>query len=903
VRDRELKRWKTLVRERAKAEWRELSLEVVDELACHLADLHASALAGGASEADADRLAADVLRSASFLELSKRPRARRVPVGYLHDVRLAFRQLLATPVVTVVAILSLALGIGANTAIFTLVDSLVLRALPVKEPRRLAIVTDTANRSATTYRIWSEIERRHLFDGAFAWSEMRFNLAERGETEFVHGIWTSAGIFDTLGVTPILGRGFTAADDRRGGGPDGPVAVISYAFWQQRFGAAADAIGRRLTLERIPFTVIGVMPPEFFGPEVGRRYDVAIPIGTEPLVRGKESALDEPWWWWLTVMVRLKPEQSLESATASMRAAQPLIRAATLPAGAPADALESYLKEAYVVESAATGNSDLRRAYQRPLVTILIVVSLVLLIACANIANLLLARAAARRHEMSVRLALGASRWRLARQLLTESLVLASIGAVGGLVVARWGSVLLVQAISTRTNTVFLALPLDWRVLGFTGGVTIATALLFGLAPAFRTSNVQPIDAIKEGGRGASGDRRVSVAAGLVVVQVALSVVLLVCAGLFIRTFTQLARRPLGFDRDRVLLVRVDLQRAPIEPRQRIPVLERAVEAVRAVPGVAGAGVSLITPIGGDGWNGRFEVSGGVPLTDRQRRTYRNLVTPGWFATFGTPMLAGRDFAASDRTGAPYVAIVNESFARRFLDRASPLGHTVKPVGGFGQDKPMEIVGVVADAAYQSVRAAPPPTIYVPALQQELGPPAASFELSVRASSGSPALLTRSVAAAIAGVHPDLALTFRTLSDQVDASLTQERIIATLSGFFGGLALLLAGLGLYGVTSYAVARRRTEIGIRMALGAQPSEVVRMVLARVSVLVGAGVAAGAGLSAWASTFVATLLFGLQPRDPATLAGSAAVLAAVGALAAWLPARRASRIDPAEVLRES
>ena len=903
MRDRNLRRWQTLVRERAKADWRELSLEVVDELACHLADLHASALERGESDADADRIALDALKSASFLELSKRPRARRSPVGYVQDFRLALRQLNATPVVSFVAVLSLALGIGANTAIFSLVDSLVLRTLPVNEPGRLAIVTDTANRSATTYRIWREIDERQLFERAFAWSDMRFNLSERGETDLVDGIWASAGIFDAMGVTPVVGRGFVASDDRRGGGPDGPVAVISYAFWQRRFGGAPDAIGRRVTVERIPFTIVGILPPEFFGPEVGRRLDLVVPIGAEPLVRTDRSALDDSWWWWLTIMVRLKPGQSLERATASLRAVQPAIRAATLPPDTAAFAAGTYLKEAYVVVGAATGSSDLRRRYERPLMTLLIVVGLVLLIACANIANLLLARATARRHEMSVRLALGASRWRLARQLLVESLVLAASGAALGLLVARWGSELLVQQLSTAASTVVLDLSLDGRVLGFTAAVTTITAVLFGIAPAFRSSRAAPIDAIKESGRGTVGERRISMAAALVVGQVALSLVLVVAAGLFVRTFSKLAALPLGFDRDRVLLVRVDMQRAPIDPGQRVPIIEQALDAVRAVPGVERAAFSLITPIGGGGWNGSFEVSDGVPLTDRQRRVYRNMVSPGWFATFGTPLLAGRDFARTDRTGAPTVAVVNESFARRFLHGANPLGRIAKPVNGLGAGRPIQIVGVVGDAAYESIRSDPPPTIYTSGLQPELGPPAASFDLHVRAARGSPALLARSVAAAINGVHPDLALTFRTLSDRVDAALTQERIVAMLSGFFGALALLLAGLGMYGVTSYAVTRRRTELGIRMALGAPPSGVVRMVLARVALLVGAGVLIGAGISAWASTLVATLLYGLEPRDPATLAGSAVALALVGAAASWLPAHRASRIDPAEVLRES
>jgi putative ABC transport system permease protein len=825
------------------------------------------------------------------------------------DLRLAVRSLRATPVVSLVAALSLALGIGANTAIFSLVNSLLLRALPVKEPAQLALVTDDADRGINSWTnpIWEQIrDRRDLFGAAFAWSTNRFNLASGGETQFVDGIWASGGMFDTLGVPAMLGRTFTPADDARGGGPDGPVAVISYSFWQRRFGGSADALGQHLALDKVPFTIIGVTGPDFFGPDVGRAFDVAVPIGTEPLFRGKESALDQRSWWWLTVMARLKAGQSVDAGTAAIRGQQQQIRDATLPQDwRPSDAV-NYLKEKFTLVAAGTGNSSLRRRYERPLLTILVVVALVLLIACANIANLLLARATARRHELSVRVALGASRWRLARQLLCESLLLAGIGAGAGLLIASWASRLLVRQLSTQTNTVFLDLSLDWRVLAFTIGVTVATALLFGTAPALRASGVAPMDALKEHGRGTSSDSRASLASGLVVAQVALSLILVVAAGLFMRTFSSLANLHLGFDRDRVLLVNINAQRTEIPPDDRLNTYRRIREAVLAVPGVASAAVSFVTPVSGNTWNNRVEVSGGVPLGERQRSANFNAVTPGWLATFGTPLIAGRDVTDGDRKGTPPVVLVNQAFAKKFLNGANPIGHTVATEpGGPGATPPFEIVGVVADAVYRALREPVPPTMYVPLAQFGDGrrPPPASMSVSVRTVTGSPALLARSVSAAITGVNRDLALTFRPLADQVDASLTQERLVAMLAGFFGALALLLAGLGLYGVTSYAVSRRRTEIGIRMALGAAPAGVVRLVLARVTLLVGVGVIVGAGLSLWAATFVKTLLYGLEPRDPVTLVGAAVILGTVGAIAGWLPAHRASRIDPAEVLRDA
>jgi putative ABC transport system permease protein len=902
MRDRDLRRWRSLVRARAEREWRELSVEVVDELACHLADLHADAIARGAADDEAQQIALDTLNAASFLELSKRPRSRR-GVGYGHDVRIALRQLTATPIVSAVAVLSLALGIGANTAIFSLVNSLSLRVLPVKEPQRLAIL-DAQDNGAWTYPILEELRRRsQLFDGIFAWDTQRFDLANGGVTEFVDGAWATAGLFDTLGVGPLVGRTFTEADDVRGGGPDGPVAVISHTFWQRRFGGAADAIGTRLTLEGIPFTVVGVMPPGFFGPDVGRRFDVIVPVGMLTTIR-PERTFEQRDYWWLSVMVRLKAGQSVDQANDALRSLQPQIREATLPTHWPAVDLAQYLKAPLTLVPAATGNSSLRGRYERPLLTIMVVVVLVLLIACANIANLLLARATARRHEWSVRLALGASRWRLVRLLLTESLLLSAIGAGIGFLVARWGSQLLVAQLSTQTNTVFLDLSVDWRVLAFTTGTTVITALLFGVAPAYRAAGVAPMEAIKEQGRSTgTGASRLSLASALVVVQVALSVILVVAAALFLRTFTKLATLDVGFDHDRVLVVTMSAERAPIAPAQRMAVFERARQAVAALPGVHSAALSFVTPLSGHNWGNRLEVSGGVALDDSRRSALRNQVSAGFFETYGQRLVSGRVFTDRDRTGSPPVAVVNEAFARRFLNGANPIGHTLRRYPVRADEAPLEIVGMVGDAVYRRLRDPVPPTVYSSAAQSIDDLPTVEYNLNVRTAARSPALLTRSVADAIASVDKDLALTFRPLSDQISAALTQERIVAILAGFFGALALLLAGLGLYGVTSYAVSRRRTEIGIRMALGAAPAGVVQLVLSRVSMLVGLGVLIGAGISSWASQFVATLLYGLEPRDPATLVGSAAVLAAVGAIAGWLPARRASRIDPAVVLRDS
>jgi putative ABC transport system permease protein len=819
-------------------------------------------------------------------------------------VRDALRSLRAAPVVSGVAILSLALGIGANTAMFSILDTLLLRSLPVVQPERLAMVGQMPNalRTSWTNPIWEAIrDRPDLFDGALAWSSTRFNLAQGGQTQYVDGLWTTGRYFEVLGVRPILGRMLTPADDTRGGGPDGAVAVISYSYWQGRFGGAADAIGRTVTIERVPFTIVGVAPPDFFGLDVGRTFDLAIPLGTEPLIRGKESSLDRRSSWWLNVIVRLRPDQSLTEATAALRAAQPQIREATMPQDWREDDKKTYLREALTLDPAATGHSALRARYQRPLTTLMVVVGLVLLIACANIANLLLARATARRHELSIRLALGASRARLARQLLAESLLLSGLGAMFGLLFAQWFSRLLVRQLSTSTQNVFLDLSLDWRVLAFTAGVTVATAVLFGTVPAMRAARVQPNDAMKEQGRGIVGQHRFALGNILVVVQVALSLILVVAAGLFVRTFASLANLQLGFDRGPILVAYLNAQPLQLEPDARRDLFLRLREAAAATPGTERAALSVVTPISNSTWSWRLEQLDGRPIASDDRGVFINFVSPDWFKTYGTRFLAGRDFTDADRLGATNVVIVNEAFARKFTGGANPIGRRVRePARPSAPNPEREIVGYVADAAYRALREPVPPTMYVPFAQNPTPPSSAS--ISVRAAAGSPSLLTNSVAASLLRVHSGLSITFRPLTEQVNASLTQERLVAMLSGFFGGLALLLAGLGLYGVTSYAVSRRRTEIGIRMALGAAPRGVVGMVLMRVAVLVAIGVVLGSAAGLWASKFVTTLLFGLPARDPVTFAGAALVLAAIGTLAGWIPAMRAARIDPAIVLRE-
>ena len=667
---------------------------------------------------------------------------------------------------------------------------------------------------------------------------------------------------------------------------------------------AADVIGRTQTIDRVPFTIVGVMPPHFFGTDVGTRADVILPIGTEPVLRGRDSQLDHPTTSPLLMMARLQDDQTIASAERALRAVQPQVRETTMPVNAGAKTRAGYLATPFGVEAAVTGASALRARYRQPVLAMLVVVALVLLIACANVANLFLARASARQHEFSVRLALGASRWRLARQQFVESFLLAGVGSLGGLAIAQWASVLLMRQLSTHANTVFLDTRLDWRVMAFTALTGVAVALLFGVVPALRASRTMPIDAIREHGRITTGRRRIGFDSVLVVGQVALCLVLVIAAGLFVRTFTALGTLNVGFDRDPVLLARLDVP-ASAAPLEKVAVYERVVATVRALPGVAHAAVSEITPISGMITDAYVEVENGPALTRPQSISYRNLITPDWFATYGTTLVAGRDFDARDRAGSAPVAIVNQTFVRKVFLGERPVGRRIRnPSQAPGDVRPwMEVVGVVADATYLSLRDEVPSTMYVPLAQQPGGTGSFPFAtMSVRAASGAPVALVGSVADAIARVDDNIAVTFTSLKQQVDAAMVQERTMAMLSAWFGVLALLLSALGLYGVTMYAVNRRRREIGIRIAIGAAPTRVLRLVLARVAILVGIGITIGVGASLWASTFIAALLYGLAARDVTTVVSASLMLAAVAAIASSVPAYRASRVDPAVVLRE-
>ena len=817
------------------------------------------------------------------------------------DARYALRTLRSNPGFAATAVLSLALGIGANTAIFSILNAVMLRSLPVEDPQRLVQLDCPQAGDYFTNPIWEQVrDHQQSFSGALAFNTDRFDLAAGGESHFAEGVWVSGDFFRVLGVPAMRGRVFTADDDLHGGGHAGPVAVISHGFWKRHFASDPDIVGKTIRLNRHPFTIIGVTPPWFTGLDVDTRFDVAIPIGCEPILHTDHSALAARSWWWLRILGRLTPGETPQQAEARMKALAPELNRATLPTNWDADGQRQYLQRSFALRRAATGFSDTGHQYRTALFTLMAVVGLVLLIACANIANLLLARAAARQREISIRMAIGAARRRVMRQLMSESLLLSVLGAVGGLLFAVWGSRLLVRFLPKTGSELQLDTAPDLRVLAFTMGAAVLTGLLFGLAPALRATSVSPNNILKEHARGMVAGR-FGLGRALVTGQVALSLMLLVGAGLFLGTFRNLLSTDLGFSRHNVLLVRAAMMQTNVPIVQRPRVYREIVESLRAIPGVASASSSMLTPISGDVWNNAVSPEGYSPKGKDDTLVYFNRVSPGYFATMRTPLLIGRDFSEHDDAGAPKVMVIGESAARRFFGKANPIGKTIRAEspGQPGKQDVYQVIGVVKDIKYEAVNEDPLLSAFVPCAQDP--EPWAEVTFEVRSERPVESFIP-AVRAAIGEVDRGISLEFRNFETQVNDSLLQPRMVALLSAFFGGLALLLAMIGLYGVTAYGVARRQAEIGIRMALGAQPGSVVWLVLREVAAMLAIGTVLGLGASLAAGRLVASLLYGVKPYDAAPLAIAAVVLGIATGIAAYLPAHRAARLDPMAALRE-
>jgi predicted permease len=843
---------------------------------------------------------AEDARRAATLELgyveSIKEQVRDVRAGalvetVLCDVRYGVRLLFRSPAFSVFAVASLALGIGATAAIFALFDSVVLRKLPVPEPDRL--VVGSFGRPGTNfnhnlpYPHFEQIRQRNTtLDGVFAMSRMgRVSVALRGEPDIAEGLFVSGDYYETLRLRPAAGRLLAPGDDRAGQA----VAVISHAYWQRRFGGRTDIVGDGITLNHIPFTIVGVEPQGFVGIEVGRPYDISVPIRALEMIGEGHAPWTEAFATWIYVTGRLKPGVSREQAEAETKEIfrQTSVDAARSPAEARL-ATEHIFK----LELGTTGTaSGLRAGYERWLRLLLMLLGVVLLLASLNVATLLLSRSDARRGEITTRLALGAGRWRIVRQFLTESLVLAAVAGGLGLAIASWGSRVLLRVAVPAAERLPVDVTPDLRMVSFTAGISLLTCVLFGLIPAVRATSARILLMTRQVG---GGRQRRLVDRALVASQVALSLVLLVTAGLFLRTLANIWALDTGYERHNVLMFSIDARLAGKRGPDIPNTYRRLLDELRIVPCARAVTASAVRPVDGS----IYLVSsvgqiGDKSLPDDQRiRVAFNNVAPEYFSTVGIPLIAGRDFDARDSLTAPKVVIISERMARHF--DGNPVGQRIG-----GGEVAGEVIGVVKDIRYANVKDAPREVLYFPMFHAQSASYPPTFEIRY---TGVASEIVQSIRAAVSRTDPGLTMfRVKTLEAQTRDSLSRERLLAMLSTYVGGFAVLLACIGLYGLMSYGVTRRTSEIGLRMAIGAQPSTVRWLVIrdAAATVLVGAVV--GLLGSFAAVRVVESQLFGVRPHDPTALVGATLLLLAVAFVAAYLPARRASRIDPVTALR--
>jgi predicted permease len=878
----------------------EREAEIVEELSQHLEDLYEQTLRGGATREEAYRASLHELTEGEMLaqELRKVERLARpepvVPGGWrrtnmLHsiwqDLRYGLRSLAKNPGFTAVALIALALGIGANTAIFSVINTVLLRPLPYQDPGRLVVVWEDRTKNgyprdtpaAGNFNDWRE--QNQVFEGMAAVANMSFNLTGAGEPERIDGRRVSAGLFPLLGVEPQLGRAFLPEEDQPG---VGRVVLLSHGLWQRRFGADPALIGRALTLNGESHTVVGVMPPHFQFPTA--EDELWVPIAFTPneaANRGRH---------FLQVFARLKPGVALEQAQAEMNTISARLQQQYPNSNTDVGAAVVPLHEQLV--------GDIKPA----LLVLLGAVGFVLLVACANVANLLLARAAARQKEIALRVALGASRTRLLRQFLTESVLLGLLGGGLGLTLALWGVNLLKAFIPTEVAQA-RAVAIDGRVLGFTLLVSVLTGIIFGLVPAAQASKFNLNDTLKEGGReSAAGRRGNRVRSLLVVAEVAVSLILLIGAGLLINSFLRLRSVDPGFRTDNLLTMRVVLpqQKYP-EPAQRSAFYTEMLGRVEALPGVRSAAVTTNLPLTFKGNSIGVSIEGRPDPGPGQRPSVvTRVVSPEYFRTMGIALMRGRQFGREDRADTPSVAVINETMARRFWPGEDPLGKRITPgaAGSTDPDDWITVVGIARDVRQFELEAEPKPQMYLSYEQ------AAFFEPGdlVVSTEVEPLSLAGAVRQAVWSVDRDQPVSdIRTMQDVLSTSLARQRFSTLLLALFAAVALALAAVGVYGVMSYTVAQRTHEIGIRLALGAQGGDVLRLAVGQALRLVCAGAVVGL-LGALALTRVmSSLLYGVSATDPATLAGISAVLVGVGLLAGYIPARRAAKVDPMIALR--
>lgn len=892
---------------------RKADRESDDEMRLHLQLLTERFIRQGMCPEDAASAARRQFGNTTLLQQGQREMRAIMSLSTLgRDLRFSMRQLRRNPTLTIVAITSLGLGIGANTAIFTVAKKVLFDTLPVKDPKQLRMLTWVAGRdqkvplvwgdafsnangervsSSFSYPVFQELRKQtDAFQYLFAFKDVQMTAAVDGDPDLISAEFVSGDTFNALGVQPVLGRTLTPADDTA----PSPVAVISESYWTTHFARSSSVLGKTISLNGIPTTIVGIAQGSFTGLQIDTITQVFIPLTMQPLLlprsqNGSTSLLDNPQSWWLLVMARLRPDISDARAQAELDAV--LRPAAT--AGMPDANTPTQFRLQF--QPGDRGLDYLKGAFAKPSYILLSLAGLVLLLACVNMANLLLARASAREREVSTRLALGAGRVGIVRQMLTESLLLSSLGGAAGLLVGYLGRNLIPHLLAKSWRPETMALGFDGRVVAFTVGVSLATGILFGLAPAWQATRTNVNSGLKDTTYVTSSRQKMGLGKGLVIFQIALSAILLIGAGLFVRTLVNLSHTPLGFQPDNILLFRLDPPRTRYTGPQSTALYRQLEEKLIALPGVRSVSLSTIAIVG-DGYSGStFHVSG-RPIVKGEGRIQMNVVGTDFLATLGIPIMHGRGFDVHDTQTSPMVAVINQTLAQKYFPNLDPLGQTFESEDSSG---PIQIVGIAADTRYANLRSPTPPLFYLP--YQQHADDVGRMVVELRTFSD-PTGIVNQARAAVASLDPNLPLIeVRTMTQQIDSSLSNERIFARLTAGFGLLALLLASIGIYGIMAYTVARRTSEIGIRMALGARTDQVLCMVLREASWMALAGVAMGISGALWLGRLLSAMLYGLKPSDPLTLITAAASLIIIALLAALGPARRASRIDPIRALR--